>query len=255
MTESSDAISISSAKPTTTTASQASVYSYDSLAIEDYQLMQTSSPSHEKRAVNVRAIVFHARDSSETTDEDEDGMCSVMDDCTGSCFSGSMYTESVYNESSCSGSIYSRLIYTESNLEAERRVAPSMPYTEKDVKSGYYMRERSVYPYTNTRHQKRSIPNHKTSLWKEDSSGVQGDYDDDTATIRASLNRQHRWPSYDSELGERWRDSSASIVSSLFRRYGVSSSLSRSTSTAIGYSDSVAKLESSILGVPRGLNR
>ncbi|KAG0031488.1 hypothetical protein BGZ81_001131 [Podila clonocystis] len=281
ITDSSDAISISSAKTTTTTASQASVYSYYSSAIEDYQLMHTSNPSHERRAVTFQpgsgesmststrsssgnetssratcSCEFHPRDSSETIDEDEDGACSVMDNCTGSCFSGSMYTESVYTESSCPDSIYSRSIYTESNLEAERGVAPSMPYTEKDVKSGYYMRERSVYPYTNNCHQKKSILNHKTSLRKEDSSGVHHDYDDDTATIRASLNRQHRRQSYDSELGERRRrDSSASIVSSLFRRYGVSSSLSRSTSTATGYGDSVAKLESSILGVPTDNNK
>ncbi|KAG0025533.1 hypothetical protein BGZ82_009967, partial [Podila clonocystis] len=114
ITDSSDAISISSAKSTTTTASQASVYSYYSSAIEDYQLMQTSNLSHERRAVTFQfgssesmststrsssgngafsratcSYDFHAKDSSETTDEDEDGACSVMDDCTGSCFSGS----------------------------------------------------------------------------------------------------------------------------------------------------------------------
>lgn len=268
--DSTDAMSISSAMSTNTTTSQASVYLYYSSAIQDYQLMQTSNPSHNKRSVTFGtgsgaltstsarlssgsgtfgrvtcSCELCARETSanETTDEGEDDACSVMYHC-GSCCSGSMYTESIYTESSRSGSIYSKSIYTESDLEAERGVAPSMPYTEKDLKNGYYIRERSVYPYMNKRQQK--VFHNKATVRKEDSRGIT--YDGDTAAMRAP-NRQHRRPSFDSELGERRRDSSASLVSSLFRRYGVSGSLSRNSTTVSGYGDPVAKPESSLLSL------
>ncbi|KAG0337538.1 hypothetical protein BG000_005285 [Podila horticola] len=269
--DSTDAMSISSAMSTNTTTSQASVYSYYSSAIQDYQLMQTSNPSHNKRSVTFgtgsgaltstsarlssgsgtfgRATCsceLCARETSanETTNKGEDDAGSVMYHC-GSCCSGSMYTESIYTESSRSGSVYSMSIYTESDLEAERGVAPSMPYTEKDLKNGYYIRERSVYPYMNKRQQK--MFHNKATVRKEDSRGIT--YDGDTAATRA-LNRQHRRPSFDSELGERRRDSSASLASSLFRRYGVSGSLSRYSTTVTGYGDPVAKPESSLLSLP-----
>ncbi|KAF9320569.1 hypothetical protein BG006_002756, partial [Podila minutissima] len=292
--DSTDAISISSTISTTTTASRASVYSYYSSAIEDYKLMQTSNPSHAKSSVTFRAGFgestststqsssgtgtfgqaagsrgFHDREASanETTDEDEDDAYSVTNDCTGPCCAGPVYTESTYTESSCSCSMYSKSIYSDSDLEAERGVAPSLPYTERDL-CGYYIRERSVYPYMDTRHQEK-VFHSKVFVRRErsrdnvqveeeddddDDDDNDGGGDDDTATIRAiHPSRQHRRSSYDSELGERRRDSSASLVSSLFRRYGISGSssdVSRGSSTATGYDDLAAKPESSLLNLP-----
>ncbi|KAG0092093.1 hypothetical protein BGZ92_010846 [Podila epicladia] len=278
--DSTDAISISSTMSTTTTASRASVFSYYSSAIEDYQFMQTSTPFQAKSSVTFRAgfgepksastrsssenvtfgqkshsYEFHARGASanETTNEDEDDAYSIMGDFTGSCCLGSIYTESTYTESSCSCSIY-----TESDLEAERGVAPSVPYTEKDL-CGYYTRERSVYPYMDRRYQKKVFHNMADVRKEKFRNNILEEDEEDTVTNSATHpTRQHRRPRYDSELGERRRDSSASLVSSLFRRYGVSGSgsgLSRSSSTITGYGDPAATVESSLLNLSINNNK
>ncbi|KAF9367827.1 hypothetical protein CPB97_005275 [Podila verticillata] len=224
--------------------SRTSVYSYYSSAIEDYQLM-APTPSQNKGTTE-----DEGEDEDQGEYDDEDDMCSHSD-CSGSCCSGS----------SCSGSSYSRSTYTESDVETEKGVAVSLPYNAKDLTSGYYIRKRGVYPYMDKRqHKKKSSSSYfsETTIPEERSQVSLHDNDTDAWCNNINNSNKHR-SSFYSKGGKR-RNSSSSLVSTLFRRYGTSGSVSRSTSTSTGYGES-AKLESSVLnhstdeGATEGLAR
>ncbi|KAG0344347.1 hypothetical protein BG004_004544 [Podila humilis] len=222
-----------------------------------------SSSSHHPSGDSNGPTLFVIPGDKEEYFEDEKGELQQAQDDQGSLaaeqcsISDCSVAQQQHHQHCCYNSLYidddtgsyyhhcTESVYTESDNQSYDGISPSIPYTTEDVRGNYYMRQQSIYPYTEKptkkRFQKLSGRRHPLRRFSSSFSmkysgesgecGMYGDeYDDDNDTCSfvtntsscsmASYPSADRRGSFDSELGRHRRDSTASLVSSLWRRYG-----------------------------------